>query len=135
MKYIVKDKLIIIINKNQRIIINFNDNKNEMALNTFVSLKKIVDNNFKDECYIININRYETNNKSYISKLKIKNPNVKIFSLNVFKYIDTIKNKEVVKLDEKDRMLIIFTSKDIFEIYRYIKSLDDFKNLIFSVLK
>ena len=135
MKYIVKNKLIIIINKNQRIIINFNDNKNEMALNTFVSLKKIIDNNFKDECYIININRYETNNKSYISKLKIKNPNVKIFSLNVFKYIDTIKNKEVVKLDEKDRMLIIFSSKDIFEIYRYIKSLDDFKNLIFSVLK
>lgn len=135
MKYIVKNKLIIIISKNQRIIINFNDNKNEMALNTFVSLKKIIDNNFKDECYIININRYETNNKSYISKLKIKNPNVKIFSLNVFKYIDTIKNKEVVKLDEKDRMLIIFTSKDIFEIYRYIKSLDDFKNLIFSVLK
>ena len=104
MKYIVKNKLIIIISKNQRIIINFNDNKNEMALNTFVSLKKIIDNNFKDECYIININRYETNNKSYISKLKIKNPNVKIFSLNVFKYIDTIKNKEVVKLDEKDRM-------------------------------
>lgn len=135
MKYIVKNKLIIIISKNQRIIINFNDNKNEMALNTFVSLKKIIDNNFKDECYIININRYETNNKSYISKLKIKNPNVKIFSLNVFKYIDTIKNKEVVKLDEKDRMLIIFSSKDIFEIYRYIKSLDDFKNLIFSVLK
>ncbi len=135
MKYIVKNKLIIIISKNQRIIINFNDNKNEMALNTFVSLKKIIDNNFKDECYIININRYETNNKSYISKLKIKNPNIKIFSLNVFKYIDTIKNKEVVKLDEKDRMLIIFTSKDIFEIYRYIKSLDDFKNLIFSVLK
>lgn len=135
MKYIVKNKLIIIISKNQRIIINFNDNKNEMALNTFVSLKKIIDNNFKDECYIININRYETNNKSYISKLKIKNPNVKIFSLNVFKYIDTIKNKEVVKLDEKDRMLIIFSSKDIFEIYIYIKSLDDFKNLIFSVLK
>ena len=135
MKYIVKNKLIIIISKNQRIIINFNDNKNEMALNTFVSLKKIIDNNFKDECYIININRYETNNKSYILKLKIKNPNIKIFSLNVFKYIDIIKNKEVVKLDEKDRMLIIFTSKDIFEIYRYIKSLDDFKNLIFSVLK
>ena len=58
MKYIVKNKLIIIISKNQRIIINFNDNKNEMALNTFVSLKKIIDNNFKHECYIININRY-----------------------------------------------------------------------------
>ncbi len=137
MKYIVKNKLIILVNKkeNQRIIVNYNDDKNEMALNTFISIKKIIDNDVKNECYIVNINRYKTSNYTYISKLKIKNPNIKIFSINVIKYIDMIRNKQVVDLDEIDRMLIIFTSKNIGEIYKYIKSVDNFDKLIFSILK
>ena len=137
MKYIVKNKLIILVNKkeNQRIIVNYNDDKNEMALNTFISIKKIIDNDVKNECYIVNINRYKTSNYTYISKLKIKNPNIKIFSINVIKYIDMIRNKQVVDLDEIDRMLIIFTSKNIGEIYTYIKSVDNFDKLIFSILK
>lgn len=137
MKYIVKNKLIILVNKkeNQRIIVNYNDDKNEMALNTFISIKKIIDNDVKNECYIVNINRYKTSNYTYISKLEIKNPNIKIFSINVIKYIDMIRNKQVVDLDEIDRMLIIFTSKNIGEIYKYIKSVDNFDKLIFSILK
>jgi len=137
MKYIIKNNTIIIIDrkKSRRIILNYNNNSNEMALNTFLSIKNIIDNNIIGEIYIININRYENSNIKIIDELIIKNPNIKIYSINILKYIDNIKNKNIIDISEIDRMLIIFTAKNIQDIYVYIKELENFEDLLLCLIK
>lgn len=137
MKYIIKDDIIVLIYKKKkyRIILNFNNDKNSMSFKTLLSIKKIVDTNINDKCFIININRYSNSADDIISKLSIKKPKIEIFSINTYKYIDSIKNKMIFDIDEIDRMIIIFTSNKIEEILNYIKTLNNFEKIIFSILK
>lgn len=137
MNCLIENKIITLVNdeKNIRIILNYNNENSEMALNTFVSIKNIIDNDIKNECYIINVNRYESKNIKIISKLKIKKPNIKIFSLNTSKFLSTIKDKLIVDLDEVDRMMIVFTASNIDDIYSYIKTNKDFEETLFKVLE
>ena len=124
MKYILKNNSIIIINNftNKRIILNFNDNVNEMTLNTMLSIKEISDKKIKNECCIINVNRYNDYKNNIILNYNIKSPNILIYNLNINKYIKTIENKNLIDFEQKDRMIIIFTAKNIEEIFKFIKT-------------
>lgn len=133
MKYILKDKTIIILNnrKNKRIIINLNDNINEMTLNTMLSIREINDKKINNKCFIINLNRYIDNNK-VITNYNIKNPYIIIYNLNINKYIKSIENKNLVNFEQKDRIAIIFSAKNINGIFKFIKTT---KNIDEEILK
>lgn len=133
MKYILKDKAVIIVNnrKNIRIIINFNDNINEMTLNTMLSIREINDKKINNKCFIINSNRYIDNNK-VITNCNIKNPYIIIYNLNINKYIKSISNKHLINFEQKDRIAIIFSAKNINEIFKFIKTT---KNIDEEILK
>ena len=72
---IKKNKIVLRSNdKKVKIIINFNNNSKDMVINTILGINNFCKEN-TTENYILNINRYEINNKVK-SEFKIKNPKI-----------------------------------------------------------
>lgn len=118
--------------KKIKIIINFNNNSKDMVLNTICSINNFCKYNYENS-YIINFNRYDINDKIK-TKFKINNPIIKIFNINIFNYINSIKNKSIIDINELDRMIIIFSSKKFNDIIQYVEKTANFYNLIIELI-
>ncbi len=134
MQYEIKKDYIILYNNitETKIVINFNDNSKKMVLNTLYTINNFCKNTYKNN-YIINFNRYNIDNKTKTS-FKIKKPTIYVLNINLLNYIESIKNKKVMDVNELDIMMIIFSSKNFNDIEKYIKENKSFDKLIVKLI-
>jgi len=136
MKYILKNNYVILydILNNKQIIINFNNDLNNMVINTFNSIDMICNCNFKEN-YIININKYNSNDNHNTKSLNILDPAIKVFNIDIYNYISSIKNKLIKDLKEIDKIIILCTSNSTEDIYNYIKKHPNLNKDILNFIK